>query len=243
MSEENAKMIEVKANEAITATDKMKEQVKELVVSSPETEKTAAEMLGQIALKISQITEWFDPQVKSAHATHKELCKKRNEATNPYSEMGDLLNEKISEYRHEVRKRQEEAEAKAKAEAEAKAKKEQEKLQAKAEKAEAKGLTDTAEELKAQAEQVAAAPRPVAAKPQAIETSAGKVNDKTTTRFSIQNQSEFLKALFDGKIPFNVLEVKDSAMRQFAKLHGIESGVHYGIKFWQETKVSFRRSR
>lgn len=101
---------------------------------------------------------------------------------------------------------------------------EREKLEAKAKKAEEKGKVEQAEVLREQAENVTVAPKftppPAAAK-------------KLVWKARVTNLFALCKAIASGQVPFSVVEVRISALNDFAKNYDGKTKID-GLEFYQE---------
>jgi len=104
--------------------------------------------------------------------------------------------------------------------------KEREKLEAQAKKAEEKGKTEKAEVLREQAETVQVAPV----------FTPSRETKKLVWKARVTNMMQLCKAIGEGQVPYSVLEVRQSALNDFAKGHNGKSPVP-GLTFHQEVST------
>lgn len=142
----------------------------------------------------------------------------------PIDEAIKVVNQKIKSYDTAEAIKAQQIAAKAEADRLEKERIEREKLEAKAKKAEEQGKTEKAEALREQAETVTVAP--VFTPP-----TNGK---KLVWKCEVTSIMQLCKAITDGQVPFNVLEVRQSALNDFAKSYDGKSKID-GLRFWQET--------
>lgn len=102
---------------------------------------------------------------------------------------------------------------------------EQEKLLERAVKADESGKTEIAEALLNRAETVQA-PLTFTAAPQSVK--------KLVWKARVLNMQKLARAVADGLVPFSVLEVRQSALNDYAKGHDGKSKVD-GLEFYQES--------
>lgn len=144
---------------------------------------------------------------------------------NPLNEADDCVRLKIKGYERDIaleaQRKAQEIEAK-RLEAE---RIEREKLLAKAQKAEEKGKIEKAESLREQAESPQLS--------QVIEVSPPVATKKLVWRANVTNMTALCKSIADGKVPFSVLQIRESALKDFAKLYDGKSKID-GLSFYQD---------
>jgi hypothetical protein len=157
-----------------------------------------------------QIEEYFNPDIARAHALHKSLNAKKNALLEPIEDAEMKVKRLIGTWTAEQRRIQDEAQRKA---AEEQRKRDEEaKLQTAIE-AEERGATE--EEKQVILDTPVFSPPPVAAP---TFTKAQGVSVKTRWKAQCDNLQALCKAIGEGKVPINLVEVNQSALNKMASI-------------------------
>jgi hypothetical protein len=216
------------------------EQGMGVMVTTPEQYAIAGEVLTQLKSAMKQVEEDIDPLISKAHATHKALTQKKAEVLKPFREADAFVRMKMSGYLQEQERIRQEAQRKAELAAQEAADKERVRLYNAAAKASAKGNEDKANALLEQAEDVYV--QPVIIEPtidKTVQLNGGSVTSKKDIEFTIDNMKELCKAVADGFVPANVMDVQSGKLKNWLKTEGF-IGSHYGLRISEIFKPSVR---
>jgi len=163
---------------------------------------------------------------KKAYESYKAALDTENALYNPIDDSIAIVIKKIKSYDTAEALKAQELAAKAEAARLEKERIEREKLLEKAKSMEEKGKIEKAEMLKEQADSVNIAPD-------------FNINLKQTKdlvwKADVTNMFQLCKSIAEGKVPFNVVEVKQSALNNFAKTYDGKSEIA-GLSFYQQTQ-------
>lgn len=182
-----------------------------------------AEWVSVLRSHISSIDKFFENDIENANKTHKSLCKKRNEAKDPWQELLTKVSSLRNSYQVEQERIRLEAQRKAEAAAREVARKEQEVLLARA--AAAKSVAKQ-EELFIKAENVYVEPVII---PSIVEKKVelsfgGSVSSQKDIDVLITDVKAICKAVFDSKLPVGIVEIKNNALKTFVKMQCLKNG-------------------
>lgn len=202
------------------------ERARGLVVKNADQRFVAAAFIKSLKELKDKIEERFHPtkNKQQAYKTYEDLLETEKAFYGPIDEAVKISTATVKTFdTNEAQRVQREAQ-----EAEAKRldeeRKQREKLDAKAVKAEEKGQTEKAETLREQAANVSVAPSfapPVASK-------------KLVWKVKVTNLFGLCKAIAAGQVPFSCVEVRQSALNDFAKNYDGKTKVE-GLEFFQES--------
>ncbi len=175
-----------------------------------------------------EVTAYHEESIEAAHKTHKILTGKRKEELDFIGTIEALIRSKRSAYKAEQDRIVREAQEKAEAEEHKKADEERERLLEKAANTED---TETQEALVEKAEQVVAAPvfTPKTIQKTTAMTGGGSSTFVEDIEIVVDNPQLILKTIVDGGLPLNIIEIKESRLKSWVKMHGIKQGQQYGF--------------
>ena len=202
------------------------QKARSLVVKNQDQRIEAATFIKGLKSLRDAIEDKFRPTAnkKKAYDIYQDLIETEHAFYDPIDEAVKIANSAVKKFDTEeaIRAQREAQEAEAKRqEAE---RKERERLEAQAKKAEEKGKVEKAEVLREQAQTVTVAPS-FTPPPTPVKKLVWKA--KVTNLFSL------CKAIVSGQVPFNVVEVRVSALNDFAKGYDGKSKID-GLEFYQE---------
>lgn len=178
-----------------------------------------------------RIEEYFNPDIARAHALHKSLNAKKNALLEPIEDAEMKVKRLIGTWTAEQRRIQEDAQRKA---AEEQRKRDEEaKLQVAIE-AEERGATE--EEKQVILDTPVFTPPPVAAP---TFNKAQGISVKTRWKAQCDNLQLLCKAIGEGKVPVNLVEVNQSALNKMASIQESAFNVP-GCKAYPEGNVAAR---
>jgi hypothetical protein len=194
----------------------MVDQAGNLLVKDQETLSFANRFLVELSKLRKKRVAWFKDLVDKAHQAHKALTKRRSDALKPIDEADSVVRSLTGAYvakeKEKQRKKQEILDKKA----EEQAAKKEAKLREKAEREED---PEKKAELEEKAENVYVEPK--IATPTVEKTSrvgGGSVSFVTDIEVTVENIKQICKGVGEGIIPENVIEIKESKLKQWAKL-------------------------
>lgn len=210
---------EIHNEEAVAIAD----TVKSFVIKTQDDFAKTAEWVSILKNQIKNIDRFFEEDIENTNKAHKALCKKRNDAKEPWMELLQKVSHIRSDYQVEQERIRLEAQRKAEAEAREVARKEQEALLARA--AAAKTVAKQ-EELLDKAENVYIEPVIVpSVVDKKIELSfGGSVSSQKDIDVIVTDVKAICKAVADGKLPVGIIEIKNNALKTFAKLQSLKNG-------------------
>lgn len=201
------------------------QRARSLVVKDQEDRTLAKSFVEGLKNMKEKIEERFSPTAnkKKAYAVYESLLAAEHAFYDPIDEAISVTNKTVKQFDTQeaikIQRAAQEAEAK-RQEAE---RVEREKLLEKARKAEEKGKAEKAEVLREQAETVTVAPT-------FVPTQAVK---KLVWKAKVNNLFMVCQAIAKGQIPFSVVEIRVSALNDFAKGYDGKTKID-GIEFYQE---------
>lgn len=159
---------------------------------------------------MKKIEDYFNPDIKRAHELHKSLNAKKNALLDPLANAELLVKRLIGTWTAEQQRIQ--ADAQRKAAEQQRQREEEAKLQTAIE-AEQNGATE--EEKQVILETPVFSPPPVAAP---TYTKAQGISVKTRWKAQCDNIQALCKAIGEGKVPMNLVEVNQSALNKMASI-------------------------
>lgn len=202
---------------------------KDFKITSAEQYVASADRLKGIKALMKKIDETFDPHIKSANETHKNLVAEKRKHQQPLLDAESVIKREVVRYQLAEEQKRREAEARAQEEA----RKEREKLEAKAAKAEAKGKTEQAAALSMAAASVVL-PMVAPSTPKV----AG-ISTRTTWKAEVTNLMELVKAVAAGSVPINALQANETFLNNQARAMK-ETLAYPGVKAVSETGIASR---
>lgn len=193
----------------------------EVVIASEADYKIAADFGKAIRKYEKQVSEAFDPIVKSTHAAWKSATAQKAKYAEPAKEAKKIIGSKMAEWDEEQRKIAEE-EAKRK-EAELKKQMEAERQRA-IEEAKEQGDDEVAEQI---------AQEPVFVPPVPVAPSKPKVSGvaaRSMWKFQVVDPN---------KVPREFLKIDESKIGQHVRIHKASTNIP-GVRIWEEKSVAFR---
>lgn len=205
---------QVLKNEIMTLDD----QVKAVVVNSPESYENAGTVVASLESLKKKITAYWKDPIAKAFDAHRALTEKRNEMLKPVDEKIKSLRKKISEYLTAVERKKREEQARLAREAAEKEAKEKAKLEKKAERAEENGNTAKAAAIREQAENVFV-PMNIASSEveKTTRTEDATISAKKDIEIVITEPLEIIKGIASGKIPISVVDISVSKLKKYVK--------------------------
>jgi len=73
-------------------------KIKVIPIKNEQDYKNSAEAIAELRNIEDRILKYWEPQIKSAYATHKELCKKRDEMLRPVRAVMDKIKAEMNKY-------------------------------------------------------------------------------------------------------------------------------------------------
>jgi len=217
--------------------------ISKIVVDSPKAHALASNAVIDLDGLIKMVREYWKAPKEAAFKLHKGIVAKESEMLKPLEAQRKLIVSMIGVYLTEQDRIRQEEYRRLEAEQRQKEETERTRLLDEAAKAEAEGQTVDAEVLFTMAEQVTVetpAP-PMAVIPQTIRTDNGTVSQRRDIEVTVTNVKEVLRAIIDGTIPVNVVEVSTSKIKQYIKLCGLAEIPGCSIK--EIMAATFRRGR
>lgn len=200
-------------------------EARSLVVKSQDQRAYAITFAGRLKHLRERIEERFHPTAnkKKIYAAYEASLETEHAFYDDIDSAGKEVKRIVSEYdREEALKAQREAAA-AEAKRLEEERKAREKLEAQAKAAEEKGKIEKAEALREQAETVTVAP---------VFTPTREVK-KLVWKARVTNMMQLCKAISEGLVPWNVLEIRQSEMNSFAKGYDGKTEIP-GLTFYQD---------
>lgn len=217
---EQKETIETEINPAL-------QKAKSLIVKTQEHRSDAVSFIKTLKTMKEKIEERFHPtsNKKKAYEVYEDLLQTEHAFYDPIDEAVKIANGAVKTFdTSEAIRVQREAQA-AEAKRQEEERRQREKLEADARKAEEKGKFEKAETLREQAENVTVAPSfappPVATK-------------KLIWKAKVSSLFLLCKAIASGQVPFSVIEIRLSALNDWAKGYDGKTKID-GIEFYQET--------
>lgn len=204
----------------------MLQSARSLIVKDNGQRNTAVSIIKKFKDFKEKIEERFKPTAnkEKAYKVYKDLIETEKAFYEPIDESIKIITSTVKQFDTteaiRVQMEQEEAEAKRKDEEE----KQREKLNEKAQKAEDRGDLNKAETLREQAENVTVLPK-IAPPIQPVK--------KLIWKAKVTNLFLLCKAIASGQVPFSVVEVRQSALNDFAKNYDGKTKIE-GIEFVQD---------
>jgi len=202
------------------------QKARALVVKNQDQRSEAVSFVKSLKAMKEKIEERFRPTAnkKKAYEVYEDLLETEHAFYDPIDEAVKVTNATVKQFdTQEAMKAQREAQ-----EAEAKRqeaeRKERERLEALAKKAEEKGKVEKAELLREQAVTVNVAPS---------FTPPPQPTKKLIWKAKVTNLFQLCQAIAAGQVPFSVVEIRVSALNDFAKNHDGKTKIN-GIEFFQE---------
>lgn len=221
------------------------DQAKGFIVDTKETCESAGAIVVEAKKRVKSIEAFFKPLKDQAHALHKSICGKENEAAGTYKEVEKIMSGKVSVFLTEQRRLQQEAERKAQREADEKAKKDREFLEQQALEALDRNNEAAADILMGAAETVKPEPvvvAPVIEKTMRLET-GGSITGKTEIDVVLPQTDHEIQAacmaIATGALPVSCVSFSLSQVKAWAKLNNI-TGTRFGITITEKVAGSFK---
>ena len=202
-----------------------------LQVVDQESHDTATGWLKDIKAAKDFLTEYHDPIIKSAYATHKIATTTKQRFYGPLVQSEITLKQRVGTFVQEQQRKQAEAQRKVE---EAARKREEENRIAEAERLEAAGGTE--EQIDQTLTAPSTAPKPVAA-PTYQQTKG--VSTRSNWKGEVEDFRALVNAVAQGKAPITFLEPNQSTINQMAKAQKGQM-LYPGIRFYNDAVVSVR---
>jgi hypothetical protein len=214
------------------------ERCQNLKIITPEDFARSAEDYSVIDNHIKEIKAYWEKPKEDAHQTHKSICDKEKEAIKPWVIAKSKIAEERNNYQLEEKRIRLEAQRRAEAIEAERVEKERKRLLEQAIKLEEKGKTEQAEAKLEQAENVYVEPVFV---PSAVEKKVelsfgGSLSSRQDFDVIVTDIKAICKAVADCKLPIGIIEIKNSALKTFAKLQQLKNGDIEGLTI----KTTFR---
>jgi hypothetical protein len=185
-----------------------------------------------------KVSDFFREIRENAHKTWKAICNKEKGITDIFDQADAIASKKIIIYREEERLKAAEAQKKADQERIVREQKERERLLKQAEKAKEKGNTEKAELLFEQAAEVHAAPTVVEPSVKKTEVSnMGRVTFPTDYDVTVINAIAIIRAVASGELPESILEIKESKIKNWARINKIENYNKNGLRVFKTERL------
>lgn len=196
---------------------------REIVVNSPESHERASNVVLSLDGLIRKVKDYWKEPKEAAFKAHKAVVAKEAEMLKPMEDQRKVIVGRISVYLTEQERIRQQEYRRLAAEQRAKEEAERNRLLEEAAKAEAEGSPVDAEVLLTMAEEVPveAPPPPAPVIPQTTRTDNGTVSQRRDIEVTITDVKAVLKAVIDGTVPLNVVEVSASKIKQYVKLSGL----------------------
>lgn len=180
----------------------------------------ALELREQARQLVKAIEEEFEPDKKKAHELWKSITSRISRMTDGPKKVIEIVSGKVSDYLVEQERERALAAEKARLAAEEEERREREKLLKKAEALAEKGKALQAEQVRAEAEMVfVPVPEATAKVNGLVETGSGKTSARPVWDVIVVNPLEVIRAVADGRLPLNVLEIKVGPLTTFARMN------------------------
>lgn len=194
-----------------------------IVVNSPESHERASNVVLSLDGLIRKVKDYWKEPKEAAFRAHKGIVAKESEMLKPMEDQRKVIVGRISTYLTEQDRIRQEEYRRLEAEQRKKEEAERNRLLEEAAKAEAEGSSVDAEVLLSMAEDVPveAPPPPAPVIPQTVRTDNGTVSQRKDIEVTVTDIKAVLKAVIDGTLPLNVVEISATKIKQYVKLSGL----------------------
>lgn len=185
------------------------EEAKAINVTDDESFQKAGRILLIIKEVRKEIDATFDPIIKKAHESHKEAVAQKKKVDAPLIEAEGIIKPRLAAYHEEQERKRREEEEKTRAEALKKA--EDDRL-LDAVSAEQSGMTDLSDSILEGPAYV-----PTIVTPQSNVVKMQGVSFRDSWKAEVFDMKALLKAVLDGRVPMNVIEVNTTVLNGLAR--------------------------